>query len=281
MKVITVTKDDLVDNTVYKNTYKYDFPRGTITFQDHEIALDSVNLFSNWYNITAALGNNVYTYTWIDATVVTVTIPDGIYTIEQFQHYLEWVMISNTHYLIDGSGNYVYYIEWLRNATSRKMQLICYPVPATTTYSLPPGATWVLPGTDTTPQVTILSTNKVDTLTGFPAGTYPASPQATIYTVEGTNNTVFTPFVGINIECQFVYNNLSLPSTLLYTIPVPSVEVGTLISAKPTNYAFSPIKDGQYTDMLVRLTNQIGEDITLQDPNVTISFVVRSKGEMV
>ena len=281
MKVITIKKGDLVETEVNNNAYQYAFPRGSVTFQDHEIALDSVNLFYNWYNIRAELGNNIYYYTWIDGSPEnTVEMPDGNYTVEQFNHFLEWTMITNKHYLIDGSGNYVYYLEWLRNPTSRLLQLISYPVPATTTYSLPPGATWSLPATDTTPQVRI-DANNVRTLTGFTANTYPIAQQSTIYTTQGSTFTSFQPIVALNIECQLLYNNLSLPSTLLYTIAIPSVEAGTLITAKPTNYAFSPIKDGQYTDMLVRLTDQNGVAIKLQDPNLTMGFVVRSKGEMV
>lgn len=269
-------------STPYNNTYKYNFPQGTITLKDHEVALGSVGYWYNWYNITSTLKNNTYQYTFPDGSntdTLTVTVPDGNYTVDEFNKYLQWQMISDNRYLIDGSGNYVYFLEWIQNPTTRLVQLISYPVPTSLSgYTQPTGATWSLPSTATTPQVIIPSTN-IATLLGFTAGTYPSTAQSSNYTVQGSTIGRFYPITAISVQCSWLYNNFSIPCTLLYSVPVGSTSVGTFISSEPANYAFVPIKDGIYTDVEIRLTDQYGNPISLIDTNINVQLVVRHKSE--
>jgi len=44
--------------------------------------------------------NNTFTYTWVDNSVYTVTIPDGQYDTEGLNEYFKKVMIQNGHYFI-------------------------------------------------------------------------------------------------------------------------------------------------------------------------------------
>ena len=53
-----------------------------------QIALSTLNMYYSWFNISASqYNNNVFQYRWFDASgvlnqVFTVTIPDGLYTID-------------------------------------------------------------------------------------------------------------------------------------------------------------------------------------------------------
>ena len=147
------------------NVYKYKFP-SNINFKNSQITLTSVYMYYSWYNISSKQGNNTFSYIWYSgstptATTVSITIPDGFYDISGLNEYLQSIMITNGHYLINSSGSYVYYIEFVTNATYYAVQLNCYQLPTAAEasaagYTAP--SSW--PGyitTHITPQVVIPS----------------------------------------------------------------------------------------------------------------------------
>ena len=88
MRTIILNKHNLVDNGK-NNTMEYEFPN-SVVFQDSYIAVKQVSMYYSWFNISSALGNNVFTYSWESGGFVygggipntfTVTIPDGLYEI--------------------------------------------------------------------------------------------------------------------------------------------------------------------------------------------------------
>lgn len=63
----------------YGNTIRLRFPYPQ-SFTNCDLALADLTLYYSWYNITAAFGNNVFTYSYPEGagyTTYTVTIPDG------------------------------------------------------------------------------------------------------------------------------------------------------------------------------------------------------------
>jgi hypothetical protein len=58
--------------------------------------------------------NNTFSYTYIikdNYTSFTVTLPDGMYTIDEINDYLEYTMKENKTYLVDSSGHDVFFIN--------------------------------------------------------------------------------------------------------------------------------------------------------------------------
>ena len=107
------------------NKLLYQFPN-SVLFKANSIAVSSVSMYYSWFNISSALGNNTFTYSWTSGTTTTtysVVIPDGLYEIAQLNSYFQFVMISNDTYLIDSSGKYVYYAELILNPTRYAVQL--------------------------------------------------------------------------------------------------------------------------------------------------------------
>ena len=82
----------------------YRFPN-SVTFDDHQIAVQSVQLYYSWQNINnTTLRNNTFSYTWTVAGVTTtynVTIPSGLYEITDINNFLQFTFIQNGHYLIN------------------------------------------------------------------------------------------------------------------------------------------------------------------------------------
>ena len=136
MNNIILTRNQLVSGTL--NRFQYNFP-ATANLTDCEIALSSINLNYCWFNVTAALGNNAFTYTWIDTTVITVTLPDGFYTVSDINNYLQYVMLAQGHYLVDSSSLNHFYLDFAENVPRYKVQFDSITLPA----SLPAG--WSYP----------------------------------------------------------------------------------------------------------------------------------------
>ncbi len=88
----------------------------------YEIALLKCNLWYSFYNISAALGNNVFKYTNTSSVTKTVTFVDGNYTITQINDYLQGIMLNNGDYTVV-SGVNTYSINILPNYSTLKVDI--------------------------------------------------------------------------------------------------------------------------------------------------------------
>ena len=117
MNTIILNSNNVVSNTI-NSTLTYNFPN-SITFDNHEIAVHSINMYYSWCNISSALGNNKFSYIWYTGSTPTtfnITIPDGLYEISDINNFLQYNFIQNSDYLINTLGQNVYYAEFLVDA---------------------------------------------------------------------------------------------------------------------------------------------------------------------
>ena len=98
------------------NDFVFKFSR-TQNLQNFECCLQSLSIYYSWFNISStAYNNNTFSYQWYDNTTAAyvtyyVTLPDGLYGINDINAYMQSIFIQNGHYSIDtATGNYVYYI---------------------------------------------------------------------------------------------------------------------------------------------------------------------------
>jgi hypothetical protein len=114
------------------NTFVYRFPN-SVQFKKSSIAFVSCSMYYSWFNISSSLSNNTFTYNWIDnlgvATTYTVTIPDGLYEISTLNQYLQFIFIQNGHYLVNASGQNVYYAEFIVNPARYAIQINTFLFP--------------------------------------------------------------------------------------------------------------------------------------------------------
>ena len=101
-----------------KNTYQYNFIGGNFTINEHaEIAISNITMPYSWYNISTFYNNNTFQFTWTVGTTLTtytVVLPNGFYTVNDINYYLQQYCITNGFYLINASGQYVYYLTILQ-----------------------------------------------------------------------------------------------------------------------------------------------------------------------
>ena len=284
MRTLIINSGNLVPNG-FNDTYQYRFPQGSVRFQNDTVALASISMYFSWDNITSALtggqyNNNTYEYIWTDGSGTsthTVVMPDGYYEYSTMNEYLQYTMVQNGHYLIDNTGNFVYYLEIVANQTFFAVQLNSYPVPT----ALP--ALWlnpagiVFPAVASTPQFVILPTNNFQITTGFNPGIYPPVIQATNYSVLSQNTPQITPVQSLILQCSLLNNQYALPSTLLYSFNPANTPFGALITINVPAFAFVDIQDGSYSDFTISFKDQNLNRVFIKDPNIVVLMVVMKK----
>jgi hypothetical protein len=85
------------------NVYTYKFPSGSFTIpEDSVMSINQITIPYSWYNITAAYGNNNFSYSMptTGSTIanITVTLPDGFYNITDINNVLAASLRANNYY---------------------------------------------------------------------------------------------------------------------------------------------------------------------------------------
>jgi hypothetical protein len=136
-----------------------------------ECLVSSAQISYSIFNLTDIYNNNRFHLSFPTgssantATDFIITVPDGIYTIDDLNSFMQQYAISNGLYLIDGTGNSVYYTPALYlNTVSYAVQLLLYTVPRTLPSGFTQPSDWVryndsTYSADRIPRVHILATS--------------------------------------------------------------------------------------------------------------------------
>lgn len=268
---------NLVPDT-FNNTYRYRFPAGAVHFKNAKVAVSNVNMYYSIFNITAAQNNNTLSIVWptnAGSTTYNITIPDGYYDITGLNSYLQQYCIQNGLYLVDPSGNYVYYFEFITNGNYYAVQFNSFPFPT----ALPGG--WSNPGALTFPAVAstpqlIVNANAFRDIIGFNAGTYPAAFQATNYSKISDYTPQVTPIQSLIMTCSLLNNKYSIPNSILFTFTPAGVGFGNLIQASPNYYSYVDIQEGLYSEIVIKFLDQNFNNVYIRDTNLIIQLLIKS-----
>jgi len=286
MRTLILSQKNVVAGS--NNTaFEYSFPGGGIQLHKHtKIALASITMYNSTPNISAALGNNTFSYKWLGgATEFPVVMPDGFYEISDLNNFLHQTMLNNGHYLTeDNTGDAVWFLSMSVNASTYKIDLLAYPMIDTTytaaLYTQPaavPGIpVWSIPAVSANPQFVIPATNFALVL-GFAAGTYPAaSNNVAITTSSSTIPPQVNPLSSYLVKCNLVNNPYGIPNSLIYSFP-PSGNFGTQFVVAPNEYSFIDCQDGYYNSMRIEITDQNDRPTVILDSNINILMVITDR----
>lgn len=275
------------------NTLVYKFPN-SVSFPNHEIAIQNITMYYAWENINAyPLSNNTFSYTWVVGTTSTtysITIPSGLYEVADLNNYLQYIFIQNGTYLINSTGQNVYYAEFLVNPNRYAVQINTFPVPT----SLPSGWTapvaspsagtagWVgFPTTTFNPQITI--PNNLNKILGF---TSPVPFQTSLNSGVGTNlsyvsNTApqVQPNSSIYFSISNIANKYAIPNSIIYSLS-PAVAFGEQLRETPPQFAWNKLLSGTYNELRLQILGIDFSPIKLLDPNMTIVLVIRDTKDL-
>lgn len=264
---------------------KYNFPKAINFEKNSQIALSSLNIFYSWYNINKSLyNNNVLQYVWFNVNGVlntnyTITIPDGYYSLETLNEFIQSVLVTNGHYLTRTSdGKYIYHIEIVANPTYYAAQLNIYYMLASaeSTGYVRGKTTWNFPTARTCPQVIINSTNNFKNLIGFNAGTFPISTSAnTFQTFLSTSTPTLNPVSSIVMTCSLCEQTLSTPDNLLFCFNAGNSAFGDTIDVKPSAMSFCNIREGNYNSIELNFLDQNLNAMNIRDGQCIVMLTIR------
>ena len=285
------------------NKLVYRFPN-SVQFKNNYVAVQSITMFYSWYNISAALGNNLFQYSFTTAgggtTFYNVNIPDGLYDITTLNQYLQFTMLANGTYMTtaDGKSN-VFFLTLKINPTLYAVEVCSYAVPTAASnpngYLLPSGSTLPYPTASFTPIPVFPAT--FNAIVGFPAGwagqnwvgqatsaglynSVPYSWNATTGVVGYTSSASpqVNPNATIYLALSAINNPYSLPSSIIYAI-TPSNGIGGVIIDKPPQFCWNKFIDGTYNQLYVTFLGSDLSPIQIQDPNISILLAIKDGDE--
>lgn len=278
---IILTSRNIVPNT--NNTVLvYKFPN-SVQFNNHEIAVSSLQMYYSWQNINSTtLRNNVLTYTWESAanvqTTYTITIPNGLYEIGDINFYCQYVMIANGHYLVNASGQNVYYFEFIVNPTIYSIQLNTYQFPTALPVGYTNPAAVPFPAATFKPQVSTPA--NFNLIVGFASTFVSARDLATAYPSTNSYTSTISPQVQPNptllVTSSNIDNKYASPSSVIYSI-TPIVAIGEQIVEKPPEFSWNKMIGGTYSELRITMTGSDNGPVVILDPNMTIILAIRER----
>lgn len=314
MRTIVLNTLNLVPNG-QNNQLIYKFPN-SVSFKDNYIAVQSVVMYYSWYNISAAIGNNKCSYIWYSgATQLTrnIIIPDGIYDVAALNAYFQFYFLQVGDYLVNSSGNNVFYFNFEINPSAYAVQLCTYQVPT----ALPPGYTnpsgFVLPTQKFNPSFifAVATVNALgqqvglNTILGYPSGwssglnlggaTAPYfNANVTLgkyfgvtysYTLAtGTQGYLsstapnITPNASAYISISAINNPYALPSSIIYSV-TPTNGIGRVILSEPPQFSWNRLIDGNYNQLTVTILGVDLQPLLINDPSISIMLTIRDGTE--
>ena len=287
MSFTLVINNSNLSNPNTNGTYTYNFIGGGFKVEDDmEVMLSSAQIPYSIFNITSAYGNNKITLSFPTGsgggvyTTFNITIPDGFYTIEDFNTFMQQHAIMNGLYLIDATGNNVYYFDFSVNKTYYAIQIVLFTVPLAlpTGWSAPPN--WI--GFSTYPNARTPHIHipvNLNNYLGFTAGQYPPTlPRINPYSVLSDKKPPIASTVNsIIIHCSLVNNPVVSPSDILDAFQIQDATFGQNINYQPSVEKYVKLTKGSYSSMVITLTDQNNNTIYLNDPNILLTLLFRKK----
>lgn len=273
----------IINTSHYKggNTYTYKLPQ-PMMISKSKLSMYSISIYNSTYNITSELENNKFSINWL-GTNYNFVIPDGYYSISDLNYFIQQQCILNKLYMTKNNGaQNVYFVEVVANSVKYKAQINLYYIPSTVTnaspefgFSIPAGASWVLPSANTSPQLSISSgLGKILGFTSqlsFPAQLPTSTNTSFLSEIYPRLSPVFTYLLTCNLLSSS-YNNVP---TIFAQIPI-TASFGSLITSSSVQFQEVNIRDGIYNEISIQLWDQEYKALKINDPDLSLVLVIET-----
>ena len=291
MSFTLVLNSSNVSNTSTNTSFKYNFIQGGFQVKDMEMCVSSITLPYSFYNVSSYYNNRTFSLVFPTAattTTINVILPEGFYTVTDINSYIQQVCIDYGAYLIDSTGNYVYYQQLVYNTTYYAVQLLLFSVPTT----LPTGYSYAtagasgsiyttsakLPTTAYVPRFYLAPSGSIATIIGFAAGaTYPSAVSTTSQSLSSTLVPVGSTINSLILQCSLVYNPCTVPSDVLDSMPIKDTSFGSNITYDPSFEKYVSLSNGTFNNFTFSFRDQNLNEIYARDPNCSITLIIRQK----
>jgi hypothetical protein len=283
---IRLTTKHLIPNGL-NNSLRFEFANSSVNFRDQEICVERINMYNSVFNIDSLVfSNNTFSLSIPTAatfSTINITLPDGYYNYADITRYLQAQLALAGAYLIDSTGNFVYYIRLQENKTYYACQIDLLPTPT----SLPAG--WTRPATglysaggpglptaSNTPRIVINNT-EFGKIIGFTNGTYPAAVQTTSQSFLSNQTPQVNPISSYTVLCNLIDNPYTIPSDSFTSFTSQGTDIGELIDYRPNEFSWITIKNGGFPAITLQIVDQNERPVRIRDPNIYISLLIRQK----
>lgn len=272
------SQDNVVSGT-NNSLYQFNFSRNIELPKGSKVAVGKINLYYSWFNILSSLQNNEFQITWptgASENTYTITLPDGNYSIDDINSYIQSYCIANSLYLIDSNGDYVYYLNLAVNTTYYSVQLTTFPVPTSlpSGYTAPPSFP-AYPTTTRVPQLIVPSSNNFGDVIGFNSGTYPNPTQITTYSKLSDNTPQVSSVDTVILTCNLLNNQFDISPKNLYSFSSAGNSFGQLIQTAPNFEQYVEVNSGSYNNIQLQFITPNNQPLALRDSNVVIELLIK------
>jgi len=283
---LKIDSGNLVQNGM-NNTWRYSFIGSSANFQNVEAAIQSISLFNSEYNIDSnAFGNNTFSIsvpTSASYQTLPISLPDGYYSYTDINRVIQTTLINAGAYLINSTGDNVFYIQLSENAVYYSAQFDFSPTPI----SLPAGwsrpATGLysaggngLPTSTRVPRLVIDNANFGNIL-GLSTATYPSTLATTASTQLSNIIPQIHPSSSYVVRCDLIKNDYVISGDIIAAFDRGDAGIGQLINYKPSQYAWVNCHNGARSSITISIYNQDDEPVHFRDTSVSIMLLLRPK----
>jgi hypothetical protein len=284
LKTLIINSSNYVSGS--NNMYKYTFPvNGGVKFsKTSKVGLSQIAIFNSSYNISSSLANNTLSIVWyanygagVTSQTFNITIPDGYYSNSDLNYYLQSQMIANNLYLINASGQNVYFISIEQNSTKYALQINIGVLPTTTTittlsYTYPIGCPWAVQSTVKCPQLNINSGLQIffgiTSRSSFPLSSELSGITSNVSYISDTCPIV-NPINSYILTCNLISSYFSLPDNIFYSVPLTS-GFGSLITINNSSIIYNSVREGIYNNIVIQLYDQNLSTLQFVDKEIVI-----------
>jgi hypothetical protein len=259
-------------NFINKNTLRYKFPAGSISFKNASIALSNIQMYNSIQNIKATYSNNKiriehpFGGTETGVKTIDILIPDGSYEIIDINRLIQFHLVQNNCFLTDDKGRAIYYIQLTTNPTQYKIQLDLLDVPT----SLPAGWTqgaFVFPEAGgASPSFTVYA--NFSKVIGMNPGTYFES-RLSDFTPQ------VSPVSSLLLTCSLCRNALTNPDTILFSFVTGSTKYGSIMSINANDLIYNNVRDGTFHEMDISIIDQEYRPVEIVDTSLIIMMIIK------
>ena len=274
--------------------FTYKFMTGNFIAKDMEMCVSSASIPYSWFNVTSYYNNTKLTInfpTGATSVALNIVLPAGYYAISDINSFIQNQCILNGLYLINSSGQNVFFFQMVTDVNYYAIQTIYFTVPTSATYvglgyTLPPilstgfnqyTTTAGLPTTSTQIPQMILNSSSPTVMMGYAQGTYPASSvSSSTVSILGTLTPNGSTVNSLIARVNCLRNTIVMPSDILDAFPI-NASFGGAITYTPSFERWIAISDGAYSNMTLTLCDQNYNTVYSNDPNVIITLMIRKK----
>jgi len=261
--------------------YKYKFTAPLEIMDEAEMTIANVTMPYSWFNITKVNQNNTFLFYFPNASTLTLTMPDGYYSVDDINAYIQQQCIANGCYLIDENGDNVFYFTILYNPTYYAVQIVAQLVPTAlpTNWTTPAG--WVgFSATSYCPYIYISSTSKLGTIIGYSNNAYYPSTNSANASLLSTLVPQGSIVNSLIVRSNIIDNDSGFPTDVLDTMPITS-SFGTNINYTPTTLKWVKCTAGTFQSFDIFFSDQNLNPMFILDNNVCISILLKNKGKII